>query len=125
MDAAGEFRRHGGNSIPERDGVKTILINSLTHYQYSDIINTLTHYQYSRPSKARARLRPTRDRDPERKELAQREIAYLTTHRERARYGYFRERGYRIGSGVIEAWRKAVIRGAAQAIGHVPVRVRR
>ena len=47
--------------------------------------------------------------DPERREAAQREIAYFTTHRERTRYGDFRERGYFIGSGVIEAGCKAVI----------------
>ncbi len=49
------------------------------------------------------------DLDPERQETAQREIAYFTTHRERTRYGHFREQGYFIGSGVIEAGCKAVI----------------
>jgi len=45
----------------------------------------------------------------ERLEVAQREIAYFITHRERTRYGYFRSQGYFIGSGVIEAGCKTVI----------------
>ena len=49
------------------------------------------------------------DIDPERQETARREIAYFTTHAERTRYGYFREQGYFIGSGVIEAGCKSVI----------------
>lgn len=42
-------------------------------------------------------------------EAARREIAYFTTHAERTRYGYFREQGYFIGSGVIEAGCKTVV----------------
>ena len=42
-------------------------------------------------------------------EDAQREIAYFTTHIQRTRYGYFRQQGYFIGSGVIEAGCKTVI----------------
>lgn len=49
------------------------------------------------------------DLDEQRQETARREIAYFTTHVERTRYGYFRQQGYFIGSGVIEAGCKAVI----------------
>ncbi len=45
----------------------------------------------------------------ERLEDAQREIAYFTNHLERTRYGYFRQQGYFIGSGVVEAGCKTVI----------------
>jgi hypothetical protein len=45
----------------------------------------------------------------ERFEVARREIAYFTTHAERTRYGYFRQQGYFIGSGVVEAGCKSVI----------------
>jgi len=47
--------------------------------------------------------------DEAHQENARREIAYFTTHVERTRYGYFREHGYFIGSGVIEAGCKTVI----------------
>jgi hypothetical protein len=47
--------------------------------------------------------------DAGRREDAQREIAYFTTHRERTRYGHFRARGFFIGSGVVEAGCKTVI----------------
>ena len=47
--------------------------------------------------------------DEQRQESARREIAYFTTHIKRTRYGYFREQGYFIGSGVIEAGCKTVI----------------
>jgi hypothetical protein len=49
------------------------------------------------------------DIDGQRQETARREIAYFTTHIERTRYGSFRQQGYFIGSGVIEAGCKAVI----------------
>ena len=49
------------------------------------------------------------DLDEQRQETARREMAYFTTHIERTRYGYFRQQGYFIGSGVIEAGCKAVI----------------
>ena len=49
------------------------------------------------------------DLDAQRRETVQREIAYFTTHIERTRYGFFRQQGYFIGSGVIEAGCKAVI----------------
>ncbi len=45
----------------------------------------------------------------QRLEDARRETAYFTTHLERTRYGYFRQQGYFIGSGVIEAGCKTVI----------------
>lgn len=45
----------------------------------------------------------------QRLEDAQREIAYFTTHSERTRYGHFRQQGYFIGSGVVEAGCKTVI----------------
>jgi hypothetical protein len=47
--------------------------------------------------------------DEEKQEIIRREITYFTTHAERTRYGYFREQGYFIGSGVIEAGCKSVI----------------
>jgi hypothetical protein len=49
------------------------------------------------------------DLDQEKQDIVRREIAYFTTHAERTRYGYFREQGYFIGSGVIEAGCKSVI----------------
>lgn len=45
----------------------------------------------------------------QRLEDAQREIAYFNNQLERTRYGYFRQQGYFIGSGVIEAGCKTVI----------------
>jgi hypothetical protein len=45
----------------------------------------------------------------QRLEDAPREIAYFTTHLERTRYGYFRQQGYFIGNGVVEAGCKTVI----------------
>jgi hypothetical protein len=45
----------------------------------------------------------------QRLEDAQREITYFTNQLERTRYGYFRQQGYFIGSGVIEAGCKTVI----------------
>ena len=54
-------------------------------------------------------LLATPDLDEQRKEDARRKIAYFTTHLERTRYGYFRQQGYFIGSGVIEAGCKTVI----------------
>ena len=45
----------------------------------------------------------------QRLEDAQREMAYFTTHLERTRYGHFRQQGYFIGSGVVEAGCKTVI----------------
>lgn len=47
--------------------------------------------------------------DDQRLEIARREIAYFTTHAERTRYGHFRQQGYFIGSGVVEAGCKSVI----------------
>lgn len=40
---------------------------------------------------------------------AQREIAYFTTNAKRTRYGEFRQKGYFIGSGVVEAGCKTVV----------------
>lgn len=45
----------------------------------------------------------------QRLEDAQRETTYFTTHLERTRYGLFRQQGYFIGSGVVEAGCKTVI----------------
>ena len=58
---------------------------------------------------AKRLLETNPDLDAQRQETARREIAYFTTHIERTRYGYFREQGYFIGSGVIEAGCKTVI----------------
>lgn len=46
---------------------------------------------------------------PERIESINREIAYFQTNASRTRYGYFRQQGYFIGSGVIEAGCKTVV----------------
>jgi hypothetical protein len=46
---------------------------------------------------------------PEQLETVRREIAYFETNARRTRYGDFRERGYFIGSGVIEAGCKTVV----------------
>jgi len=54
-------------------------------------------------------LAANRDITEENQEIIHRETAYFTTHAERTRYGYFREQGYFIGSGVIEAGCKCVI----------------
>jgi hypothetical protein len=45
----------------------------------------------------------------QRLEDAQREMTYFTTHLERTRYGLFRQQGYFIGSGVVEAGCKTLI----------------
>jgi hypothetical protein len=45
---------------------------------------------------------------PEQLAGAQAELAYLTTHADRAKYGEFRQRGYFTGSGVLEAGCKTV-----------------
>lgn len=68
-------------------------------------------------AQARRLLAANPDLDAERQETARREIAYFTTHRERTRYGYFREQGYFIGSGVIEAGCKCVIGGRLKQSG--------
>lgn len=47
--------------------------------------------------------------DPKKKDNAEKEIAYLTKNKERMRYAKFRDRGFFIGSGVIEAGCKTVI----------------
>ncbi|MCU0779403.1 MAG: ISKra4 family transposase [Akkermansiaceae bacterium] len=49
------------------------------------------------------------DLPAQRLEDAQREMTYFTTHWERTRYGLFRQQGYFIGSGVVEAGCKTVI----------------
>ena len=46
---------------------------------------------------------------PEQLETIRREIAYFETNAHRTRYGHFREKGYFIGSGVIEAGCKTVV----------------
>ena len=46
---------------------------------------------------------------PERVQTVTREIAYFQTNASRTRYGYFRQQGFFIGSGVIEAGCKTVV----------------
>jgi len=46
---------------------------------------------------------------PERLQTVTREIAYFQTNASRTRYRYFRQQGYFIGSGVIEAGCKTVV----------------
>ena len=60
-------------------------------------------------AQAQRLLENSPDLDQEKQDIARREIAYFTTRAERTRYGYFREQGYFIGSGVIEAGCKSVI----------------
>ena len=47
--------------------------------------------------------------DPQTKEKATREIAYLRKNKQRMRYAHFRSQGFFIGSGVVEAGCKTII----------------
>jgi hypothetical protein len=60
-------------------------------------------------AQAEALLESMPDLEEEKQDIVRREIAYFTTHAARTRYGYFREQGYFIGSGVIEAGCKSII----------------